>query len=53
MYDTFKIIKFLFFRTMNPNNHQKTLKIIEQLLMCTPYVFVKRLTEEDIHVMTT
>ncbi|CAH1732280.1 uncharacterized protein LOC114121449 [Aphis gossypii] len=38
---------------MNPNNHQKTLKIIEQLLMCTPYVFVKRLTEEDIHVMTT
>lgn len=38
---------------MDPINHQKTLKINTQPITCTPYVFVKRLTEEDIHVLTT
>lgn len=38
---------------MNFNNHQEALKINKQLVMSTPYVFVKCLTEEDIHVMTT
>lgn len=38
---------------MDPYNHQKTLKMSMQPVTCTPYVCVKRLTEEDIHVMTT
>jgi len=38
---------------MDSYNHQKTLKIDTQPVMCTPYDFVKRLTEEDIHVMIT